>query len=128
VLPRISSQGYLFSTTRIPSTPDMCHSTRPTYCSLSLRQDESPSESPLQALWKRRTLRESARIGHYQVSSYTTMVAKSSLWWCLHFIRSRNSSAQNFRITWFRSPFGRVAYNLRQLKGCKRDELPRNGR
>ena len=32
------------------------------------------------------------------------MVAKSPLWWCLHFIGSRNSSAQNFCITWFRSP------------------------
>ena len=32
------------------------------------------------------------------------MVAKSPLWWCLHFIGSRNSSAQNFRIIWFRSP------------------------
>ena len=72
--------------------------------SLILRQDESPSESLLLALWKRWTLRESARIGHYQVSSYTTMVAKSPLWWCLHFIRSRNSSTQNFCITWFRSP------------------------
>ena len=72
--------------------------------SLILKQDESSSESPLLALWKRWTLRESARIGHYQVSSYTTMVAKSPLWWCLHFIGSRNSSAQNFRITWFRSP------------------------
>ena len=32
------------------------------------------------------------------------MVAKSPLWWCLYFIGSRNSSAQNFRVAWFRSP------------------------
>jgi len=29
---------------------------------------------------------------------------KKPLWWCLYFIGSRNSFAQNFRIAWFRSP------------------------
>jgi len=123
MLPRIPSQGYLFSTTRIPSTPDTGHSTRQTYCSLSLRQDESPSESPLLALWKRWTPRESARIGHYQVSSYTTMVAKSPLWWWLYFIGSRNSSAQNFRIAWFRSPVNVGIHKTSSDRGRHRLQL-----
>jgi len=36
---------------------------------------------------------------------------KAPLWWCLYFIGSRNSSAQNFRVAWFRSP-------LRNLVRC----------
>ena len=117
------SQPPGFSTTRIPSTPDKGHSTRPTYCSLSLRQDES-LQSPLLALWKLWTLRESARIGHYHVSSCTTMVAKSPLWWCLHFIGSRNSSAQNFRITWFCSPSYHSTLTILYFKLCLILRLP----